>query len=137
LNAAFNESTAIYTDENLTIPAINGFYSSGGIVRELVDNVLLPQQTCAPCGVEVSLCFGISTLDVCCYCDETCTTPYNLYLVSNPNAFAVNVSFYDENGILNTNSLPASAIDATYCSIGSPFSDEVISVVYDSCDCLA
>ena len=136
LNASFATATAIFNDIDLSILATNGFYSTGGIVRFLADGVLLPAQPCSSCGVEVSLCFGTSALDVCCNCDNTCTTPYNLYLVSNPNAFQVNVSFYDENGILNTNILAASATNVSYCSIGNPFSNDPITVVYDSCDCL-
>jgi len=136
LDAAFNVATSVWTSSDLDTFAANGFYSLGGIVRELVDGVLLPQQTCAPCAVAVSLCFGTDAEDVCCYCETTCTTPYNLYLVSNPNAFQVNVSFYDENGILNTNILAASATNVSYCSIGNPFSEEEITVVYDSCDCV-
>ena len=50
------ESTSIYSDADMTTCASNGFYSDGTIVRELVDCVLLPAQTCpsclAPCGVD-------------------------------------------------------------------------------------
>jgi hypothetical protein len=49
LNDLFPESTSIFTDANMTNYAANGFYSTGGIVRELVDGVLLPAQNCSPC----------------------------------------------------------------------------------------
>jgi hypothetical protein len=49
LNDIFADSTSIFTDSDMTTFAANGFYSTGGIVRELVDGVLLPAQTCTPC----------------------------------------------------------------------------------------
>jgi hypothetical protein len=52
----------------LTIFAANGFYSYEGQVRELVNGTLLPIQLCTGCGVEVVLCFGTDTNDVCCGC---------------------------------------------------------------------
>lgn len=136
LNASFNESTAIYTDADLTTPAINGFYSSEGIVRELVDNILLPAQTCNPCGVAVSLCFGSTASDVCCYCEETCTTPYNHYLVGNPNEFDIVVYYYDNNGIFNSIVVDSMDSDLTICSIGAPYSDSNIELFFESCDCI-
>ena len=139
LNASFTNSTSIFTDINMTTYAANGFYSFGGIVRELVDGVLLPPQTCGTCATEVSLCFGVDEADVCCSCNETCTTPYNLYLVSNPTASSVLIGYYNEDGIFQENSLPAGAVDVTYCSIGAPTcSDPLVAatIVFDSCDCI-
>lgn len=136
LNASFTTATSIFTNSNMTTFAVNGFYSFGGVVRQLVDGVLLPPQTCAPCGVEVSLCFGTSAIDVCCNCDTTCTTPYNKYLVTNANAFDVVVYFYDESGVLTSLPLAASTTDAEFCSIGAPYSSSSITVTYDSCDCI-
>jgi hypothetical protein len=139
LNASFTNSTSIFTDINMTTYAANGFYSFGGIVRELVDGVLLPPQTCGTCATEVSLCFGVDETDVCCSCNETCTTPYNLYLVSNPTASAVLIGYYNEDGIFQENSLPAGASNVTYCSIGAPTCSEPLvaaTIVFDSCDCL-
>jgi hypothetical protein len=50
LNApSLGSATAVFTDTDLSICAANGFYSDGVIVREQVDCVLLPQQTCAAC----------------------------------------------------------------------------------------
>jgi len=49
LNAEFSYATSIFTDADLINVAANGFYSIGGIVRELVDGVLLPQQPCDEC----------------------------------------------------------------------------------------
>jgi hypothetical protein len=139
LNAAFINSTSIFTDAYMTTFAPNGFYSFEGIVRELVDGVLLPPQTCNACGVEVSLCFGISEEDVCCSCNEICTTPYNLYLVSNPTASSVLIGYYNENGIFQQNSLPSGAVDVTYCSIGAPTCSEPLveaTITFLNCDCL-
>jgi hypothetical protein len=68
LNAPFASSTSIFVDQQLTIFAANGFYSYEGQVRELVNGTLLPLQLCAACGVEVTLCFGVDTYDVCCGC---------------------------------------------------------------------
>lgn len=135
LNASFESATCVFTDVNLTIIAANGFYSQGGVVRELVDGVLLPAQSCGTCSVEVSLCFGTSAEDVCCYCDNTCSSPVNSYVVVNSNGFDVNVSYYDANGILNTNVLAPSVGGAIYCSVGEPFSDDLISVTFNSCLC--
>ena len=137
LNASFSEATSIYTDINLSIFAANGFYSLAGIVRELVNGLLLPQQPCNSCGVAVSLCFGISTVDVCCSCNETCTTSYNSYQVTNNEAFNTTVYFYDANGVLSSLPLLASAINVGYCSIGAPFADTNITVTFLECDCNA
>ena len=51
LNASFSTATSIFINSDLTTFAANGFYSLGGIVRELVDGVLLPKQNCPSCGV--------------------------------------------------------------------------------------
>lgn len=60
LNApSLGSATAVFTDADLSICADDGFYSDGVISRELVDCVLLPQQTCpsctVPCGTTISL----------------------------------------------------------------------------------
>lgn len=134
LDADFNVATSVWTDTALTVFADNGFYSLGGIVRELVDGILLPAQICPSCSVAVSLCFGASNFDVCCNCNETCGTPYNQYLVTNPNEFDVTVYYYDINGIL-TSVISQATSESTYCSIGEPFSDYQIEVVFQGCDC--
>jgi hypothetical protein len=135
LDAAFNVATSVWSNNSLSTFAANGFYSLEGIVRELVDGVLLPQQTCAPCAVEVSLCFGTTVEDVCCNCTETCTTAYNLYSLTNPNAFSITVYSYDENGfLLSTVATPGGPY--AICSIGAPYSDETIILVYEGCECL-
>lgn len=139
LNASFENATSIFIDINMTTFAPNGFYSIGGIVRELVDGVLLPEQPCNSCATEVSLCFGISEEDVCCSCDEICTTPYNLYVVSNPTGSSVLIGFYNEQGIFQENLLPAGAVDVQYCSIGAPTcSNPLVSetIAFSSCDCI-
>lgn len=43
-------ATAVFTDAALTTYAPEGFYSDGAIVRQFIDSVLLPQQTCPDCG---------------------------------------------------------------------------------------
>lgn len=70
LDSSFPTATTIFADVNLTTFAANGFYSSEGIVRELVDGVLLPQQTCGSCGTEVTLCYGTTPYDVCYDCES-------------------------------------------------------------------
>ena len=137
LDADFSVATSIWTNNTLSTFAANGFYSLDGIVRQLVDGVLLPQQVCAGCAVEVSLCFGPTAFDVCCNCEITCDTPYNSYLVTNNESFEVIVYFYNENGILSSLPLAGSTEDAQFCSIGTPFSDSDITATYDSCNCLA
>lgn len=101
-----------------------------------MNGVLLPQQPCAPCGVEVDLCFGISAFDVCCSCDLTCTTPYNYYQVTNNEAFNTTVFFYDQNGVLTSLPLLASATNVVYCSVGAPYSTTSITITDIQCDCL-
>lgn len=53
LNApSLASATGVFTDPDMTICAPNGFYSDGLVVRELVDCVLLPQQSCPFCTSE-------------------------------------------------------------------------------------
>lgn len=50
LNApSLASATAVFTNADMSTCAPNGFYSDGIIVREQVDCVLLPQQTCTSC----------------------------------------------------------------------------------------
>ena len=135
LNASFTTATCIFDDIDLTVVSANGFYSTGGIVRELVNGILLPQQACGSCGVEVSLCFGTSATDVCCSCDTTCTTPYNGYTVENQNAFDVTIYYYDQNGIL-TSAIAQPGGRSTWCSIGAPYTDQPnVTIAFENCDC--
>lgn len=61
LNApSLGSATAVFTNAALTVCAPNGFYSDGIISRELVDCVLLPQQTCPSCSIP---CGGTVTAD--------------------------------------------------------------------------
>jgi hypothetical protein len=137
LDAAFNVATSVWSSDSLSTFAANGFYSLGGIVRELVNGVLLPQQTCAPCAVEVSLCFGTSSVDVCCNCSQTCTTPYNGYVIANNNDFSVIIYFYNENGFLESITSPPNSGDALICSIGAPYSNSTgVSIIFYECECL-
>jgi hypothetical protein len=78
LNDVFADSTSIFTDANMTTFAPNGFYSTEGIVRELVDGVLLPAQICTPCvGPEAGLRseFGVVDPDAENVCTEILEIP--------------------------------------------------------------
>jgi hypothetical protein len=44
-------SQAVFTDQGLTTPAADGFYSDGTISREQVSSLLLAAQNCGSCGV--------------------------------------------------------------------------------------
>jgi hypothetical protein len=135
LNASFASATCVFNDDDLVDIADNGFYSADGIVRELVNGILLPQQPCAPCGVEVELCFGTSAVDVCCNCDLVCTTNYNYYEVTNNEAFNTTVFFYDQNGVLTSLPLLASATNVIVCSVGAPYSTTSITITDIGCNC--
>jgi hypothetical protein len=135
--SSFTEATNVFIDsEGGYINAPNGSYSSDGIIRELLDGVLLPQQACGGCAVEVSLCFGTSAVDVCCVCNIDCESPYNTFLVSNPTLSSVLVGFYNSSGFYQEQSLDAET-NAYICSIGYPTcSNELVTVEFDSCGCL-
>lgn len=42
-------STGVYQDSGMTILSPDGFYQQGGVTRQLLDGVLLPEQTCLEC----------------------------------------------------------------------------------------
>lgn len=44
------DSTGVYSNSGLTIPASDGYYSDGANIREQVGGVLLPAQPCPGCG---------------------------------------------------------------------------------------
>jgi hypothetical protein len=50
---SLGSATSVFLDPNLTVCAPNGYYSDGTIVRQQVDCVLLPQQTCPNCCNEI------------------------------------------------------------------------------------
>lgn len=135
LNASFETATCVFDDVDLTIISANGFYSTDGIVRELVDGILLPIQPCAACGVAASLCLGTSAIDVCCNCETDCPSPYNSYLVTNNESFDITVYYYNEIGILSSEILLANSSDNLICSIGEPYSSSDITVVFYDCGC--
>lgn len=65
---SLGSSTAVFTDSNLSICAIDGFYSDGIIARQQVGCVLLPQQTCPSCAEDLTInssipAEGAGTLD--------------------------------------------------------------------------
>lgn len=65
----FLTATTIYADENRIDFAPNGYYVSGGIIRQLVDGLLLPVEVPPACPNLVSLCYStISSNDACCSC---------------------------------------------------------------------
>jgi hypothetical protein len=136
LNAEFTSATSIFIDDSLITFADNGFYSFDGIVRELVDGLLLPAQVCTACAVSASLCFGPTAVDVCCYCEVTCSTAYNTYNVINPTAEDVVIGFYDENGVYQEVVQPSGA-SRRYCSTGTPTcSNSLVEIEFLNCDCL-
>jgi hypothetical protein len=85
-------------------------------------------------GNAIDLCYDPSSSQLACNCGG-CATPYNGYLVTNPNAFDVTVYYYDEFGILQ-NAIAQPGGPSAWCSIGVPFSDDPITVVFENCDCL-
>lgn len=136
LNASFGTATAIFDDINLSIPAANGFYSTGGFVRELVDGVLLPQQFCGACGVAASLCFGTSAADVCCLCSIDCITPCNTYEVTNTSNNNVSIDFYDCEGKLQKTSSDEKSV-SYICSIGTPIAaSSLVDINFYACGCV-
>ena len=138
LNASFENSTSIFTDINMTTFAANGFYSDNGIVRELVDGVLLPVQNCGPCATEAQLCFGEDENDVCCNCELTCDTPYNSYIANNSKGTSAgSVGIYNQYGVYEQIAVPAGTT-LTICSIGTPVSLNplvLVSIFFNSCIC--
>lgn len=50
--SSLSNSTAIYLNSAMTIYAPDGWYSDGGVTRQLVSGVLQPLQLCPSCGVE-------------------------------------------------------------------------------------
>ena len=62
LNAPFATATSVFEDADMTNVAPDGYYSTGGFVRELVGGVLLPQTLCNSCAVcfEVDIAEAIS-----------------------------------------------------------------------------
>ena len=135
--SSFETATNVFIDSDSGyITAPNGFYSVDGIIRELVNGILLPQQSCVGCPVEVELCFGISAIDVCCACNVTCTSPYNTFLVSNPTLSSVLVGFYNSSGIYEEQFIDAET-NSYICSIGYPTcSNVLVTIEFDSCGCL-
>ena len=65
-----SNSTAVYDDEELTVCSADGYYSNGGIVRQLVNCVLQSQQTCTgslSCPIAYTVCYSdISAAELCC-----------------------------------------------------------------------
>lgn len=91
LNApSLGSATAVFTNSTLVTCAADGFYSDGVIVREQVDCVLLPQQTCPTCdnvtyncdsGNCVDPLDGSGTYSTLAECQAACISPvnYNYY----------------------------------------------------------
>lgn len=48
--SSFSDSTAIYQDSQMNIPAADGWYSDGTIIRQQISGVLQPAQMCVSCG---------------------------------------------------------------------------------------
>ena len=83
LNApSLGSATAVFLDEALSECAPNGYYSNGVIVREQVDCVLLPQQSCPSCatyncveGTCTDPGDGTGTYATLEECQAVCATP--------------------------------------------------------------
>jgi len=65
----FLTATTIYADINRVDFMPNGYYVSEGIIRELVDGVLLPAQVPPACPNAITLCYSVdSAISACCNC---------------------------------------------------------------------
>lgn len=65
----FLTATTIYADDLRIDFAPNGYYVSNGIIRELVDGVLLPSEVPPACPTLISLCYSEDNSDdACCSC---------------------------------------------------------------------
>jgi hypothetical protein len=65
----FLTATTIYYDENRYDFALNGYYVSNGIIREMVNGVLLPSEVPPACPTLISLCYSEdNSNDACCSC---------------------------------------------------------------------
>jgi len=91
-------STAVYDDENLTICAADGYYSNDGIVRQLLNCVLLSSLTCTgslSCPVEYSVCYSsVSAVELCCRTRSSVTI-----WISNDYTFDNAPHFYDDEAL--------------------------------------
>jgi hypothetical protein len=74
--ASFANATAIFTDETLSICAPDGRYSDNTIVREQVNCVLLPAQTCPSC---VSVSYNKTTFQTTSNLACSTSTSSNIY----------------------------------------------------------
>ena len=74
--ASFSSATAIFTDEALSICAPDGRYSDNAIVREQVNCVLLPAQTCPSC---VSVSYNKTTFQTTSNLACSTSTSSNIY----------------------------------------------------------
>lgn len=99
LNApSLGSATAVFTDAALSVCAAEGFYSDGVIVREQVDCVLLPQQSCPTCLTGFSSSVVAETSAAVCLLEET-TTYYNQSASNTPGIVGVNdLVFEDADG---------------------------------------
>jgi hypothetical protein len=82
---SLSSATVVYSNISLTTVAPNGFYSDGSIVREQVDCVLLPQQSCPSCISGFSSSVMAATSNAACSLAET--TTYYRSSSSNPPGF--------------------------------------------------
>ena len=93
-----SNSTAVYDDEDLTVCSADGYYSNGGIVRQLVNCVLQSQQTCTgslSCPIAYTVCYSnVSAAELCCR-NRTEKTIY----ISNDYTFDNAPRFYDDEAL--------------------------------------
>ena len=105
-DTSFLTATAVYEDDNLSIPAPNGYYVSGIYVRQQVDGVLLPAQTCPDCpaipgqcgvSVDVSEAEGVFVTDI-----DTGTDTGYIVIRFNPNSVPMGIKVEFNGTIYNT-----------------------------------
>ncbi len=90
--ASLTDATTIYLDQGLTVFAPDGYYSDGIITRELVSNVLLPQQECVSCAISCPIFPTLST---------SSTGVYELNISSSDSLGAIIIRFSSNYGEIN------------------------------------
>ena len=82
-----SNSTAAFTDEELTICAADGFYSEGSISRELLNCSFEEVQTCPSCGGGGGT-YGFYTSAPVPVCDDFCVSEANYMMtIGRTNAY--------------------------------------------------
>jgi hypothetical protein len=105
-STSFLTATAVYQDANLTTLSPDGYYVSGLYVRQQVEGVLLPAQTCPDCpaipgqcgvSVDVSEAEGVFVTDI-----DTGTDTGYIVIRFNPNSVPMGIKVEFNGTIYNT-----------------------------------